>query len=651
MLPPSETYWGIPGYVFFWALFSIAIGLAARRIYFLFRSVRLGSTEKRFDRLGYRIRGVLGELVTQWCSLKNVTRKDLAGIDHAFLVWGFGVFGIGYILFMGLGGGFGISSLKDSDFVSAFYAVLDIVAIFVFLALVAIAVKRFIVKPERLKARHASDAFILPILLTFMFSLVILHFCIEGFGYAAYKTPDSLSLIGKTFGKFLADSDISKGTLAVIYRGVWWTQFVIILAFLVYIPRSKHLHPGAGSLNLVFRNLGPKGVPRVIPMQESSTFGASKVQDFTWKQLLDLLSCTECGRCHMNCPATISGKALSPREVILNLKEHLLKAGPELLNAKGGGRTSAGNRGKALIDVVTEDEIWACTTCYACQDICPVKIEHVDKIVDMRRALVMEQTRIPESAENALRSIADRGYPWKGSLDTRPDLAQKLGVKAMAEDKEVDVLFYLGCTTALQERPAAVAVATAKLLKAAGIKFGILGFEETCCGEPARRLGEEYLFQYQARKNIEIFRKYGVKKIVTACPHCFNTIKNEYPQFGGKFEVVHHSQLIAELLEQGKLKPAQTINKTATYHDPCYLGRYQGIYEQPREVLKAVPGLQMVEMERNRRHSFCCGGGGGRTWLEETGTKICELRAEEAIATRADMLVTACPFCLQMMEY
>jgi Fe-S oxidoreductase len=278
-------------------------------------------------------------------------------------------------------------------------------------------------------------------------------------------------------------------------------------------------------------------------------------------------------------------------------------------------------------------------------------VDHIDKIVDLRRNLVMEQSSLPETAEGALRSIEDRGHPWRGTTLSRTDWAEGLDIKVLADDSDVDILFWVGCTEALEERSTKVAQSVARLLKAAGINFGILGTEESCCGEPARRLGNEYLFQMQAEKNIEILKNYGVKRIVTACPHGYNILKNEYPQFGGNYEVIHHTELIAQLIKEGKLKVKRGLNEIVTYHDACYLGRYNDIYNQPRQIIRSIPGLDMVEMERNRRRAFCCGGGGGHMWLEEQeGNRINEMRTEQAMETRAQTVITACPLCLQMFE-
>jgi Fe-S oxidoreductase len=295
-----------------------------------------------------------------------------------------------------------------------------------------------------------------------------------------------------------------------------------------------------------------------------------------------------------------------------------------------------------------EDEIWACTTCGACDVVCPVWVKHIDKIVDLRRNLVEEST-LPETAKGALQSIESRGHPWRGTTLKRTDWAQGLGIKTLAEDSKVDILYWVGCTEALEERSVKVAQSFAKLMKQAGLSFGILGAEESCCGDPARRLGHEYLFQTLAQNNIEVLKRYNIKKIVTGCPHCYNTIKNEYPQFDGNFEVIHHTELIAGLLKEGKIKITKGNYSSITYHDSCYLGRYNDIYQPPRQILKYLPDVKLIEMEKNKKRGFCCGGGGGRLWLEERiGQRISENRIDQVIAVKAQLVATACPYCLQM---
>jgi len=391
-----------------------------------------------------------------------------------------------------------------------------------------------------------------------------------------------------------------------------------------------------------------------INLEEAETFGVDKIGGFTWKQLLDLEACTRCGRCQDNCPAYLSGKALSPKQLIVDLKGHWYDVGPNFFdlffkkNSGNGDKPSVSMIG----DVITPEVIWDCTTCGACQEACPVFVEHINKIVDMRRNLVLEQAEMPETAEMALRCIEERGHTCKGTTACRTDWCGDIeGAKLLSEDQDIEILYFVGCSAALEDRNMKVSAAFGRILQAAGVKFGVLGEEESCCGEPARRLGNEYLFQMQATKNIETFKRYGVKRIVVTCPHGYNTLKNEYPQFGGEFEVIHHSQYIAELIQRGRLKLKNSLAEKMTYHDACYLGRHNDVYEEPRRVVKSIPGAQFEEMERRRSRSFCCGAGGGHMWMEETvGTRISEMRTDQALATGASVLATVCPFCLQMFE-
>jgi Fe-S oxidoreductase len=369
-------------------------------------------------------------------------------------------------------------------------------------------------------------------------------------------------------------------------------------------------------------------------------------------QFKDFFLCIDCGSCTASCPAHLSAKPLSPKELISNFKKYLPQVGPELL--EGNAEAFPAHANEALSGgAITEDEIWACTTCRACQEVCPVKLEPIDAIVGLRRNLVMISTSNPTSkaVRNPLRNIEVRGHPWVGTTFARQDWTEGLDIKILAEDNNVDILYWVGCTEALDYRSMKIAQAMGRLMKQAGVNFGILGMEESCCGDPARRLGNEYLFQLQAKKNIEILQRYRVKRIITACPHCYHTIKNEYPQFGGEFEVIHHTELIANFIKEGRLKVSEGDGGVITYQDPCYLGRYNNIYQPPRQILKSFPKKTLVEMGQNQERSFCCGGGGGRMWLEESiGQRINEIRLEQAIETNAETVATACPFCLQMFE-
>ncbi len=659
MSPVSGTYWGIPGYLVFWVLFAIAFGLFLQRVYLLYRLMRLGKPEDRFDRIGERIKNMLVEVAPQWCTLKTVTRKDVAGLAHALLFWSFSLFFISYIIFVGLAGGFGLSEyIERTPFETVYFSILDIAAVIVTVTLIVAAIRRYVIRPPRLEPTAEAG-----VILMMVFSLMALHVLSVGFDHASRGVQASWPPLGATLAGLLSRSGLSKDTLEAGYRWMWWLHYLVILSFMVYIPRSKHLHILASIVNAFFKPLGPKVELQPIPLEAleapegSATLGASKIQDLSWKDLLDLYACAECGRCHVNCPAQLTGKSLSPREVIHHLKEHLLEAGPKLLTNKletpQGSQTDPLQ--KTMIgDVVSEEEIWACTTCGACQEVCPVSIEHIRKIIDFRRNLVMEQSKMPESAQLMLRNMQQRGHPWAGiqSMRLRGDWTGEVEVKVLAEGDSVETLFWVGCTGALVERNVKATLSMAKVLQAAGLHFAVLGDGETCCGDPARRAGYEFQFQMMAEQNIELFKSYHIKEIITTCPHCYNTMKHEYPKYGGDFKVIHYTELLDDLIREGKLRLTQEFRSTLTYHDPCYLGRYNGVYSEPRKVLQAIPGVTVREMERSRDMGFCCGGGGGLMWIEEQPgtTKINQMRIEEVIQTRVETVVAACPYCLQMFE-
>ena len=647
MSPVSLSYWGISGYIIFWVVFALAVGLFLQRMYQLGRYMFLGQGEGGFKQLARRLGTTVVRIVGQWCQLKNFTTRDRSSLGHAFMAWGFFLFVPFYLLFIIIGGGFGLEeTMEHTRFFFYYTWIMDIAAPFIVLGALWGIIRRYIIRPPRLKGEQTAEAMVI---LVSVLIHPMTHLFKEATSIALGNPPVGLGATLPPISSALSQLFANSSTASIQTANVafFWAHWIIVLFVLVYIAYSRYLHVVASIFNVFLQSPPPKGALRPIDLEKAESFGVSKITDFTWKQLLDLYSCVIYSQCQEVCPAYASGKELNPKTLIDNLKKHLLEVGPVLV--KGGNGDSPS---KALIgEVITPEVIWACTTCRACQQVCPVAIEHVDKIIDMRRNLVMEQASMPETAEGALRSIEDRGHPWRGTTLSRTDWAEGLDIKVLADDKDVDILFWVGCSYALEERSTKVAQAMARLLKAAGVNFGILGAEESCCGEPARRLGNEYLFQMQAAKNIEILKNYGVKRIVTACPHGYNTIKNEYPQFGGNFEVIHHTELIAQLLKEGKLKVNKGRNELVTYHDACYLGRYNDIYQPPRQIIKSIPGLKMVEMERHGQNSFCCGGGGGHMWLEEhEGRRINELRTEQAIETKAQIVVTACSFCLQMFD-
>lgn len=656
MSPVSATYWGLSGYVIFWVMFLVTMVLFVPRMVFLYKLMLLGKPENRFDRIGERVKNTLSTVIPQWCTLKSVTAKDLAGIGHAVMFWGFSFFLLSYIVLIGLGEGFGLNTfIRGTAFETIFLSVLDIAAVLVMAAMVWAAIRRYILQPPRLELSIEAG-----FIMFLVFSLMALHLCIESFAHAAEGITSGWPIISTAIAGYLVNQGIPEETLISVSHGAWWIHFALICIFTIYIPRSKHLHVLASAFNVFFRPLDRKVVLEPIPLEALEAMesegtvdlGVAKLQDLKWKDILDTYACAKCGRCHVNCPAQASGKTLSPREFLRHIKDHLLEDGPALL----AGKTPAEGEGKSLIgDVVTEDEIWACTTCGACQEVCPVNIEHIRKLLQMRQNLVLAQNKMPDSAQLMLRNLQTRGNPWAGaqSLRLRGDWTADLGLKILGETEEaVDTLLWVGCTGALIDRNVLATTALAKVLQAAGINFGVLGEAEPCCGDPARRSGYEFQFQISAEENIEIFKNYGIKKIITSCPHCYNALKTEYPQYGLEAEVIHYTELVPELIESGKLRLTTPIDTLMTYHDPCYLSRYNQVFKEPRKIIESLPKTRFKEMERSKTTTFCCGGGGAHMWIEEQHgtTKINHVRMDEVIQTGAQTVVTSCPFCLQMLE-
>jgi Fe-S oxidoreductase len=636
-------------YVLFWGVFLITLGIFAYRLRQLWQYMFLGQKETGSKSLIRQAWDTMVYVLSQLCQLKNFRLKDWAPLGHALMVWGFFISIVFYFFFIILTEGLGLAGLEETQFYFYSTWVMDFFAVFIFIGAAWGIIRRYIIRPDRLKGEQTIEAMIILV-------SVLAHPVTHVFEIATKITLGHAPMgLGHTLlppvSAWLSNLFTAGAGTEGWYLGFLWVHWFTVVIVLAIIPYTRYLHIIASIFNGILRNK-PRTVLKPIDLEKAESFGVATIDQLTWKQNLDLYSCVVCGNCQELCPAYASGKKLNPKKLIQDLKKHLLKVGPELVAAKARGEPAPANPSVPLVDnVILQDEIWACTTCGACDEVCPVWVDHIDKIVDLRRNLAMEQASIPETAEGALRSIEDRGHPWRGTTLSRTDWAAGLDIKTLAEDKNVDILFWVGCTEALEERSTKVAKAMAKLLELAGVNFGILGTEESCCGDPARRLGNEYLFQMQAQKNIEILNGYGVKRIVTACPHCFNTIKNEYPQFGGNFEVIHHTELIIQLLKEGKLKISKGRGELVTYHDACYLGRYNDIYQPPRQIIKSIPGMKIVEMERNRRRSFCCGGGGGHMWLEEReGRRINELRTEQAMETKAQTAITACPFCLQMFD-
>lgn len=662
MVPSRESFWNIQFSEIFYILALIAVIILVYAIYQRYRRWRLGGPANRFNHLGKRVRdfvviaivdgimhrkffGCADGLGHRPLSLADLKPKEFySGLSHFLIFIGAIILLLGTIL---EAANHYIYEFNYGSFYLGYSVVTDAGGIMAIIGVIMAMVRRYGRRPDRLDNKWDDLVALLLILV-----VAVTGFIVEGLRIAATElqlTPDWAPWSPAGYVLALAFGGLSQGALLSWHVGMWWFHVFLSLGAIVYVSLfySKLFHIIWDPINVFFRSLEPRGALTYIDFKTTETFGVSKIEEFTWKQLLDLDACTRCGRCQDACPAYFSGKALNPKQVILNLRDHFYEVYPVPLRRK-----PSASKKDMISEVITEEVIWDCTTCRACMQACPVYIEHVDKIIDMRRNLVMERSQFPESVQDALKSLGTRRHPYRGTTASRTDWAEGLKVPELSSDSDIDILYWVGCSAALEDRSMKVSQATAKVLQALKIKFGILGTEESCCGDPARRMGDEYLYQTICQNNIEILKGYKVKKILTTCPHCFNTLKHEYPQFGGNFEVVHHTQFLAGLIREGKLKISPlSESKKAAYHDSCYLGRYNDIYQEPREILKTIGGIQAVELARYGTNSFCCGGGGGHMWMDEAPTKrVNERRVEEIIKAKVDLVATACPYCLVMFE-
>ena len=689
-----------------------AVAVAGRRVWWLTRLVRTGQPAPgRLAGAPARLRAEAAEVLGQ----RKLLTWSVPGVAHFLTFWGFVILGLTILEAWG--------ALFDRDFhlpligrwrlvgfAEDFFAVAVLVGIGTFAVLRIRNAPARRQRASRFYGSHTRAAWVI----LGMISLVVVTLLL----YRAAQVNTGVFPFGESRWAFaswgLAQllEPLGEDANEVLEEVFLLANIAVILAFLVIVVYSKHLHIALAPINVATKRV-PDGLGALLPvtdakgvpvdfsdpesLDEDQVFGRGKVEDFSWKGMLDFATCTECGRCQSQCPAWNTGKPLSPKLVIMDLRDHLFAKAPYLLAGDGDGAPvaatgideggpeaaqpgaahggvpesgfgrlatpGAAQAGRPLVGTAAElgvidpDVLWSCTTCGACVEQCPVDIEHVDHIVDMRRYQVLVESSFPSEAGVMLRNIENKGNPWGLSERAREEWTEALDFEVRRVEAgepipaDVEWLFWVGCAGALEDRSKKVTRAFAELLHAAGVEFAILGSGETCTGDPARRLGNEFLFQMQVQQNVETLNSIGARKIVATCPHCFNTLANEYPAAGGDYEVVHHTQLLGRLVAEGRLTPVQPVDQLVTYHDPCYLGRHNKVYTPPREVLSTVPGLRQQEMHRCKERGFCCGAGGARMWMEEKiGKRINVERIDEALSLDPDVVSTACPYCMVMLS-
>jgi Fe-S oxidoreductase len=594
------------------------------------RLVRAGRPVDRTDDLALRAKNEATIVLGQ----RKLLQRLVPGLMHAAIFWGFIVL-FPTIVMAAVGAVDRRSTLPWLGAQGWYMATVDAFVLAVLAGIVVALWIRKVDRPRRFDGSHLGEADAILALIALVV-LTLLGWHASRIAAGLNEWPAHASFLSNWVSNVIPAP-------RVLDRVFVWAHLCVILAFLCYLPYSKHLHIATAAVNVFFSRTRRRG--RLEPLrfdvpEAELRFGAGTVRDLTWKEMVDAFSCTECGRCQDVCPAYATGKLLSPKLVIMGVRDQLFAEGPNLL-AGGELQPIAGNG-------VPEEMIWDCVTCGACVHECPVSIEHIDHIVDLRRDLVMMQSSFPSEAESMLRDVERVGNPWGKPQGDRESWAEGLGVRVVAEGEPApEILYWVGCAAAYDERARVAAESTVKLLQRAGVDFAILGARESCTGDPARRMGNEYVFQAYAEQNVATLNETGVTKIVASCPHCLNSLGNEYPDFGGRYEVMHHTQLLAELVRDGRLEPARSETEI-TYHDSCYLARHNDVALEPREIVAAVG--KPVEMEKHGKQTFCCGAGGAHMWMEERGSPINEERVRQAAETGAETLAVACPFCTVMLD-
>jgi Fe-S oxidoreductase len=655
----------------------VAFTLAGRRLWWLARVGRAGQpAPERLEAVRSHPARDAETEASEVLGQRKLLKWTVPGIAHAFTFWGFLVLTLTIIE--------AYANLFDKKFPGidhwAFIAFIeDLFAVLVLVGIITFAVIRLRSNPHRegrdsrFSGSHTGAAWLVLLGIFLVIATLLIY---RG---AQINTGDFPYPHGAFASQIVAHwlAPLGTGVNSVLETTFILLQLAVVLGFLVFVTYSKHLHIITAPFNVLFSRR-PNGLRGLEPMRsngqvldfeeadpDTDVFGRGKIEDFSWKGLLDMATCTECGRCQSQCPAWATGKPLSPKQVILDLRDHALAKAPYLLAGSDEAREALpdaikAEAGRPLVGgadvngVIDPDVIWSCTNCGACVEECPVDIEHIDHIDGMRRHQVLIESAFPQEAASMLKNLENKGNPWGMGEMKRLEWAEELDFEVPVVDgkigPDVEYLFWVGCAGALEDRAKKTTKAIATLLHQAGVNFAVLGPAETCTGDPARRMGNEFVYSMLAQQNIETLNEAGAKTIVASCPHCFNTIANEYPQLGGNYQVIHHTQLLARLVEQGKLTPAGQVEEKITYHDPCFLGRHNKVFTPPREIMEQVPGVQAQEMHRCKNRGFCCGAGGARMWMEERiGKRINTERIDEALGTDPDTISTACPYCLVML--
>jgi len=636
----------IEAFIFFVLLILTVYGFF-QPLYIRYKLVKVAQPEYRYDNPFKRILDALTSFFFLRCSIKK--ERIFTGLMHFFFLYGsftFDTVSINHIL-EGFNENWNIFGHGLVRSIHSAWA--DIFGIMVLVVVVYFIIRRWVFRPKSYTYPSLESILIYALLAT----VTITFFLYEGAVIAHNPVHSYSAFVGKEIAAWM-QGFFTGGVGMTGVKIFWWIHIINVFVFVIYVPRSKYLHMIFGPINIAFKNYNSSGAikPLTLDLETAEKFGVVDIKDLTWRDLFDGFACIDCGRCDDYCPANLTGKPLSPKNLILKIKQYLLKEQKTLI----GPGSENPDLASLMEKIYTPEEIWTCTTCGACMHVCPVKNEHIPKIIGLRQSQMLMESKFPEELNQFFKNMETNANPWGFGASTRADWCEGLDLKILSNDSEVDILFWVGCAGAFDERSKKVTLAVVKLLQAANVNFGILGLEEGCCGDQTRRLGNEYMFQLMAQQNIEILKNYNIKKILVTCPHGYNTFKNDYPAFAKTLdinwdiEVIHHSQFLSQLMQEGKLKLKEKADTSVTFHDPCYLGRHNKVFDPPRSVLK-MAGVHLQEMKNNRYHSFCCGAGGGLMWTEENlGSRVNHTRTDNALASDAEIICTSCPFCMTMLD-